>query len=67
MASVSATLKPVGSPKKITLNRPELLAADVHNKLKQQNRHEPLNANLRFSPHRRAKAPQAVTAGAPSE
>ncbi|KAL0444129.1 UNVERIFIED_CONTAM: Beta-amylase [Sesamum latifolium] len=68
MASVSATLKPVGSPKKLTLNRPELPpAADVHNKLKQQNRRQGLNANLRFSSHRRAKAPQAVTTDAPSE
>ncbi|KAL0328239.1 UNVERIFIED_CONTAM: Beta-amylase [Sesamum calycinum] len=65
-STVSATLKPVGSPK-MTLNRPELPAADVHNKLKQQNSFDGLNANLRFSSHRRAKAPQAVTTNAPSE
>ncbi|KAK4437324.1 Beta-amylase [Sesamum alatum] len=65
-STVSATLKPVGSQKKMALNRPEL-PSDMHNKLQQKNRHDGLNANLRLGSHRRAKAPQAVAADAPSE
>ncbi|KAI3457248.1 hypothetical protein Pfo_013911 [Paulownia fortunei] len=64
MASIVVS-KPVGLPKKMALNQPEL-PTDMQKKLEQKNR-QGLKGNLKFSSHKRMKTLLAITTDAPTE
>ncbi|PIN08913.1 Beta-amylase [Handroanthus impetiginosus] len=66
MASIVASSKLVGFPKKMAFNKPEL-PTEMHKKLEQKERQGEFKEVLRLSSRNTVKTPQAILSDAPTE